>query len=62
MGRGRKKAKQTRVARELKYDAHDLDLDALTKELHTQAQETKGVNGRYSSEYQDVLGDEQTSR
>lgn len=33
MGRGRKKAKQTRVARELKYHTFDPDLDKLQQEL-----------------------------
>ena len=36
MGRGRKKAKQTRVARELKYHSFDTDLDKLQQELATQ--------------------------
>jgi len=34
MGRGRAKAKQTKVARDLKYRTHETDLDALAKELH----------------------------
>ena len=34
MGRGRAKAKQTKVARDLKYNSQDMDLDRLTKELH----------------------------
>jgi hypothetical protein len=33
MGRGRAKAKQTKVARELKYSSPTMDLDALTREL-----------------------------
>ncbi len=33
MGRGRAKAKQTKVARELKYNAPQTDLDALRAEL-----------------------------
>ncbi|HLL65157.1 MAG TPA: DUF3073 domain-containing protein [Micromonosporaceae bacterium] len=33
MGRGRAKAKQTRVARELKYHSPDTDLTALQREL-----------------------------
>jgi hypothetical protein len=33
MGRGRAKAKQTKVARELKYSSHGTDLDALRAEL-----------------------------
>ena len=34
MGRGRQKAKATRVARDLKYSAQDMDLESLAKELH----------------------------
>jgi hypothetical protein len=34
MGRGRQKAKATRVARDLKYSSQDMDLDRLSKELH----------------------------
>ena len=34
MGRGRAKAKQTKVARDLKYRTHDTDLSALARELH----------------------------
>ncbi|MDN5857520.1 MAG: DUF3073 domain-containing protein [Pseudonocardia sp.] len=33
MGRGRAKAKQTKVARELKYSSPTMDLDALAREL-----------------------------
>ncbi|MGI8814207.1 MAG: DUF3073 domain-containing protein [Pseudonocardia sp.] len=33
MGRGRAKAKQTKVARELKYSSPGLDADALQREL-----------------------------
>jgi hypothetical protein len=34
MGRGRSKAKQTKVARDLKYHSQDIDIDRLAKELH----------------------------
>ena len=33
MGRGRAKAKQTKVARQLKYNSSATDLDALRKEI-----------------------------
>ena len=33
MGRGRAKAKQTKVARELKYSSPGIDVDALQREL-----------------------------
>jgi Protein of unknown function (DUF3073) len=35
MGRGRAKAKQQKVARELKYSTHNTDFDALQRELST---------------------------
>lgn len=41
MGRGRSKARQTKVARDLKYATHEMDLDQLAKELHS---ETKNEN------------------
>ncbi|GAA1784214.1 MAG: DUF3073 domain-containing protein [Actinobacteria bacterium] len=34
MGRGRAKAKQTKVARDLKYYSPNTDLSALERELH----------------------------
>jgi hypothetical protein len=41
MGRGRAKAKQTKVARDLKYNSQDMDLDRLTKELHGEGAQVK---------------------
>jgi hypothetical protein len=35
MGRGRAKAKQTKVARQLKYSTGDLDVNRLSQELGT---------------------------
>ncbi len=35
MGRGRAKAKQTKVARELKYFSPNTDFSSLERELHT---------------------------
>ncbi|MEI6373159.1 MAG: DUF3073 domain-containing protein, partial [Actinomycetes bacterium] len=37
MGRGRAKAKQTKVARELKYGGPETDFDRLQAELSTQS-------------------------
>lgn len=34
MGRGRAKAKQTKVARDLKYRTYETDFGALARELH----------------------------
>ena len=36
MGRGRAKAKQTKVARDLKYQTYETDFGALANELHGQ--------------------------
>ena len=40
MGRGRAKAKQTKVARDLKYRTHETDFGALASELHGQSGNT----------------------
>ncbi|WP_020576227.1 DUF3073 domain-containing protein [Actinopolymorpha alba] len=50
MGRGRAKAKQTKVARELKYRTHDTDLDALQRELSSRQD---GANGDIRAEQDD---------
>lgn len=34
MGRGRSKARQTKVARNLKYQTEEIDIEKLSKELH----------------------------
>jgi hypothetical protein len=39
MGRGRAKAKQTKVARDLKYRTYDTDLTGLQRELHGESGE-----------------------
>ncbi|AIY18971.1 DUF3073 domain-containing protein [Pimelobacter simplex] len=41
MGRGRAKAKQTKVARDLKYRTHETDLGALARELHGEPDEVE---------------------
>jgi hypothetical protein len=41
MGRGRSKARETRVARDLKYSNQDMDLERLAKELHGELPEKK---------------------
>ncbi|MDQ1626541.1 MAG: hypothetical protein QOI54_285 [Actinomycetota bacterium] len=50
MGRGRAKAKQTKVARELKYSSHGTDLDALQRELSGSG----AANGGARSDVSDV--------
>ena len=41
MGRGRAKAKQTKVARDLKYRTHETDFGALAKELRQQGSQER---------------------
>ena len=50
MGRGRSKAKQTKVARDLKYSNQEMDLEGLAKELHGEAKEDKDFNGDSSKD------------
>jgi hypothetical protein len=42
MGRGRAKAKQTKVARDLKYRTHETDFGALARELHGGESDSNG--------------------
>lgn len=51
MGRGRAKAKQTKVARRLKYQTLDTDFDALQREL-------RGSSEDSSSDEDDEYDDE----
>ena len=44
MGRGRSKAKQTKVARDLKYSNQEMDLERLVKELHGEVKADKDFN------------------
>jgi hypothetical protein len=54
MGRGRAKAKQTKVARELKYSTRDTDFEALQRELSGSGSSDDG-NGdeAFDDEYDD---------
>ena len=45
MGRGRAKAKQQRVARELKYSSPNTDLSALQRELSGSSVDSHGDDG-----------------
>ncbi|MDQ1246538.1 MAG: hypothetical protein QG597_906 [Actinomycetota bacterium] len=70
MGRGRAKAKQTKVARRLKYSTPSMDLDALRQELsgsggstyHPPAAEDDEDDDfeyeEYDDPYADIYGDE----
>jgi hypothetical protein len=53
MGRGRAKAKQTRVARELKYHSPNTDLAALQRELSGGTPRSAPVDDEYD-EYSDA--------
>ncbi|MEI7655180.1 MAG: DUF3073 domain-containing protein [Actinobacteria bacterium] len=57
MGRGRAKAKQTKVARALKYAGPETDFERLQRELATSKGELP-EGGAYADEDDDVDGDE----
>lgn len=50
MGRGRQKAKQTKVARDLKYYSPPTDLTALQRELQSQRGEVGERDGNEDSD------------
>ncbi|GAB3749225.1 DUF3073 domain-containing protein [Yimella radicis] len=50
MGRGRAKAKQTKVARELKYFSPDTDLTALERELRASSSTRSAENSAADDE------------
>jgi hypothetical protein len=54
MGRGRAKAKQQKVARELKYNSQSTDLDALQRELGGSSNGTFVHDGGGSTESADA--------
>jgi hypothetical protein len=53
MGRGRAKAKQTKVARELKYSSGGTDLDRLAQELAAERGNGSSVIASTSSDDED---------
>ena len=59
MGRGRAKAKQTKVARELKYHSPKTDLEALQRELSAERQADRYDDpyAEYLDEYEDDEAD-----
>lgn len=58
MGRGRAKAKQQKVARELKYNTHFTDLDALQRELGASSPDGHGGGGHRGAEAPESDDDE----
>jgi hypothetical protein len=61
MGRGRAKAKQTKVARDLKYRTHETDFSALANELHGESGETDSAPDDYDG-YDDWASSPSSSR
>lgn len=57
MGRGRAKAKQTKVARELKYSSHNTDFEALQRELSGEAGGARRSDDRYDDPSDDDYDD-----
>lgn len=67
MGRGRAKAKQTKVARELKYNSPNMDLDRLKADLGVNGSTTRSTaegddpdaDDEYDDEYSAYLDDDE---
>lgn len=62
MGRGRAKAKQTKVARQLKYNSPEMDLDSLQRELASKKPgdgwgREDEEDDRYEDPYADYIDD-----
>ncbi|RLK60461.1 MULTISPECIES: DUF3073 domain-containing protein [Actinokineospora] len=57
MGRGRAKAKQTKVARELKYSSHHTDFDALQRELSGGQEDGHESSDRFDDSSDDEYDD-----
>lgn len=55
MGRGRAKAKQTKVARDLKYRTHETDFGALASELHGDTGKDEQVDPEVLEKWSDVI-------
>ncbi len=66
MGRGRAKAKQTKVARELKYSSPTMDLDALQREIGSgtvlHEREAEDEHDPYAPDEEDDDGPSRRSR
>jgi hypothetical protein len=57
MGRGRAKAKQTKVARELKYSSQGTDFEALQRELASGSVDRSEMTESDKDEYDDWAAD-----
>ena len=58
MGRGRAKAKQTKVARDLKYRSHETDFGALARELHGEDEKSDDTDDESTDDSADDEYDE----
>jgi len=58
MGRGRQKAKHTKVARELKYFTPDTNLSALERELAAKAEAGEAYVDKWADDEDDDDGEE----
>jgi hypothetical protein len=58
MGRGRAKAKQTKVARELKYSSQGTDFEALQRELASGSVDRSEMTESDKDEYDDWAADQ----
>ncbi|HEY2576660.1 MAG TPA: DUF3073 domain-containing protein [Streptosporangiaceae bacterium] len=58
MGRGRAKAKQVKVARQLKYNSGGMDLDRLQAELGSSTDQHDEDHADSSADYADRYDDE----
>jgi hypothetical protein len=56
MGRGRQKAKQTKVARDLKYSTHAIDVTALQRELSKEPADGQHSSDGEFDDYEDAYG------
>jgi hypothetical protein len=59
MGRGRAKAKQTKVARELKYHSPNTDLAALQRELAGGGEPGRSPDNEFPADAQDDEDDDE---
>ncbi len=55
MGRGRAKAKQTKVARDLKYGSNETDLSALAKELQANQSKDEEIDSAWNDLNRDEI-------
>jgi hypothetical protein len=63
MGRGRQKAKHTKVARELKYFSPSTDYNALEKELTAPASSAEpDYEDKWADLYKDEEGEEEATK